>query len=635
MSAIKAVNLMFIALLMIWGGPSRAADDVQVQATVDRNEVGLGDVINLTVSVSAGSSINLNEPNLPHMDGFELINTSSGFETRSAYENGRFVTTQQRNFTYMMAVNKKGTLTIPAIPVVIDGRTFQTKPITVAVSNARKNQPQARRGRQAPANPFNQMDDDMEELFQQMLQRRMPPGVPGGGGGANVQPPVNPNEAFFIQATVDKTKAYVGEQITANFYLVTRGSIRDIDTLKYPNLKGFWKEDLEMATRLNFENVVINGIAYNRALLVSYALFPIKAGKATIDSYKAKCTVLTPSSFGFGHPYQFTKASRPIPIEVLDIPQNRPANFTGAVGQFKVSAQFEPPTGVVNQPVTLRIRFEGRGNAKLIELPKLDLPQSFELYDQKSQAKFIKDGTSYKEFEVLMIPRQPGVFKIPPVAISVFDPHTKKFTEVASQPLDLSVTGSAATPGAAPPTVPGLNSTPKANEAAAKGPEVPRLATEIGRAPAPASTDIIITILVYLAALGFLAVTAWRQLKSKPKKVSLNRLLQRRLQKVRELERKKDWRRIGVELTNTAYAILGQLAEQGGANQELSRLIEKTPPSLRNELAEPIARILSQCEALSFAPETLIGDMTEKGKLDALIRDFEKVMSRAIQLAEI
>ena len=37
----------------------------------------------------------------------------------------------------------------------------------------------------------------------------------------------------------------MGEQVTANFYLVTRGQVRDIDTLRYPDLKGFWKEDLE------------------------------------------------------------------------------------------------------------------------------------------------------------------------------------------------------------------------------------------------------------------------------------------------------------------------------------------------------------------------------------------------------
>jgi hypothetical protein len=637
MPTVKQISFMLSLLAVVWTARPASAqggDDVQVSATVDRNQVAVGDVVNLNISVGAKDSVNVDEPDLGNLNGLELINSSSGYETRSSYENGRFVTTQARHFNFMLAVNKQGTVTIPDIPVKVDGRTYRTKPIQLSVSARRPGGPSAQaRGRQRQApDPFDQMDD-MEELFQQMLQRRMGQGAQGIPGGADA-PPVNPNEAFFIQAQVDKTKVYVGEQVTANFYLVTRGQIRDIDTLKYPDLKGFWKEDLEMATRLNFENVVINGIAYQRALLVSYALFPIKAGKATVDSYKAKCTVLTPSAFGFGHPYQFTKASRPIEIQVMDPPANRPADYTGAVGRFHVTAQFEPPTGVVNQPVTLRVRFEGQGNAKLIELPKLQLPPSFEFYDQKSQAKFMKDGTSYKEFEVLIIPREPGVFKVPPVTISVFDPRAAKFSQVSSKPLDLSVTGSATTPAASATAMPGVP-TPQAGGGAPTEPRIPPLATEIGAPATSPATMILITVAIFAAAALFLAVSAWRRLRLKPKKISLNLLLKRRLAKARELGGRKEWRLLGVELTNTAYAILGQLTDEGGASQELSRLLARTPPSLRAELSEPIEKLLAQCEALSFAPDSLIGDMTEKAKLTQLMQTFEKVMGRAIELAEI
>ncbi|NJL25552.1 MAG: hypothetical protein HC902_10520, partial [Calothrix sp. SM1_5_4] len=124
-------------------------------------------------------------------------------------------------------------------------------------------------------------------------------------------------------------------------------------------------------------------------------------------------------------------------------------------------------------------------------------------------------------------------------------------------------------------------------------------------------------------------------LRVKPKKVSLRLVLNRRMKNVRDLAVRKEWRRMGVEMTNAAYYILGQLSEQGGANQELSRLLEHTAPSLRNELSEPIRKVLAQCEALSFAPESMIGEMTEKAKLDKQIQEFEKVLGRAIELAEI
>lgn len=630
-------HLLLFSWALLFNLNTAFGEEANVMATVDRNEVAVGDVINYTITVRSKDSRQIDEPRLSGVEGFELINTSTGVETRSFFAGGKFLTEQARNFNYMLVANKKGVRSLPAVTVNVDGKAYRTQAIRIAVNDARPGQPSARSRPQGQIpDPFGQLDQMEEEIFNQMLQRRFQPGVPGQPSQPNqpsqpFSPPedFNPNEAFFITAEVDKTKAFVGEQITTSFYLYTRGQIRDIDTLKYPDLKGFWKEDLELATRLNYEQVVINGLVYQRALLVSYALFPIKAGKSTIDSYKAKCTVLTPSNFGFGRPYQFTKVSKPIPIEVMDVPaQGRPSNYTGAVGNFKVSAQFEPTTGVVNQPVTLRVRFEGRGNAKLIELPKLDLPPTFEIYDQKSQAKYMKDGMSFKEFEVLILPREPGVFQIPPITIAEFDPGAKRFTNVGTNALSLTVTGTALPQQAQ--SLGGSRPTQSAQPEAT----LPPLAAELA-VSGTAASRFGFTVFLYVAVFAFLAQQAWVGFRRKPKRVSLSLVLKRRLKHVQELSSKKEWRRVGVELTNTAYFILGQISEQGGASQELKRLLENTPPSLRNELATPIEKLIAQCEALSFAPESLIGEMTEKTKLDNLIADFEKTMSRAIELAEI
>lgn len=619
-----------ILSLLILFSVQVVADDVQVTATVDRNQIGVGDVINYTVSISGKNSVQVDEPRIAGLEGFDLINTSSGIETRSSFVNGRFITEQSRNFTYMMAANRKGELVIPAVKVYVDGKTYSTEPIKIAVSGERKLPPvaQGQRGGRggAPPDPYNQMDE-MEELFNQMIQRRLRPNMPPGGGGG---PAINPDEAFFVSAVTDKQKAYVGEQIVTTFYLYTRGQIRDIDTLKYPDLKGFWKEDLEMATRLNFEQVVVNGVPYQRALLVSYALFPIKAGKALVDSYKAKCTVLTPSTFGFGRPYVFTKTSKPIEIEVMDVPvEDRPSNFTGAVGRFRLTAGFEPLTGATNQPVTLRVRIEGQGNAKLIELPKLDLPPSFELYDQKSSAKFLKDGSSFKEFEVLIIPREPGVFELPPVEIATFDPESKKFVKVSSQPLRLNVTGVAS------PMAANSAQKPGATDASNQEPQLPPLATDIGASSNASPTAPIATLILYLGVFGFLGQQSWTRFRRKPKKASLGIILKRRLKKVRDLAAGKQWRLMGVEMTNCIYYILGQLSEQGGANQDLEKLLEFTPPSLRNELSAPLKDVLAKAEALSFAPEALIGDLTEASRVTKLIEQVESVLMKAIELADL
>ncbi len=90
---------------------------------------------------------------------------------------------------------------------------------------------------------------------------------------------------------------------------------------------------------------------------------PIKPGTAMIDEYKIKSRVRLPSQGlgGFyGRPYEYTKSSAAVPIKVKPLPtEGRPSDFTGAVGQFEVHATVENTTAPVNQPVSLKVRFEG------------------------------------------------------------------------------------------------------------------------------------------------------------------------------------------------------------------------------------------------------------------------------------
>ena len=628
--------------------PSLGWAAVKIDRELTPPNPAVGELVGFTVTIETDAGGVDNPPPFPAVSGVQARGLSTGVETRSTFTNGRFLTKQSRSFTYQLIVGKKGEVTIPALPFKIDGYTHRTQPLTFTVSGER---PPNRRGRGAgggsgvPPDLFDQLDsqtdrlDQMEEIFNQMLQRplgqpRPTPGRPGSRVNPDgvEQKPTNPDDAFFIQATTDKRKAYVGEQITANFYLVTRGQVRDIDTLRYPDLKGFWKEDLEMATRLNFEPIVIDGVQYQRALLVAYALFPIHAGKAVLDGYRAKCTVLTPSAFGFGRAYQFTKESQPIEIEVLDPPAPKPDDFTGAVGQYRTQASFEPPTGSVNQPITLRVRFEGQGNAKLIELPKLKLPEGFEIYETKSQAKFAKDGSSHKDFEVLIIPRQPGRFHVAPVAISVFDPQTKAYVSAASAPLEISVTGRATTPD---PTGPdGVDGAPK-SAPEPSGPKLPDLAGERGTPPFARSTLWILTAVAYALSLVAIGALIYRAVKRRPRKASLAALVRARVARTRALAAQRQWRRVGVELTNGVYLILGHLSEQGGASHELERLLERTPPSVRSELGQSLKDLLARCETLSFAPNATVANLAETKQVDGLIADFESTIGRAIELAEI
>lgn len=596
-----------------------AKADVKVFATVDTDTISQGDGLLYSVNVTTDGELPTfdKEPELD-VKGLNLIGKSSSTQAQSTFINGKMKVQQTRTFDYQFAAPQKGKFTIGATKVSIAGKIYQTNPIQITVQDAGKPvPPQARKGQVDP-DPF----DEAQDLFLQLMRRRGRQGVPGQQGEQ-----LDPKDAFFIDVKLDKTKVYAGEQITAGWYLYTRGQIADIDTLKYPDLKGFWKEEIEMATRLNFQQEIINGVVWQKALLVSYALFPYKAGKASVDPYQAKCTIVAGGPFGFGRAVPAVKSSKAIEIEVLEVPkEGRPANYTGAVGQFQVSTTLDPAVTTTNQPVTLKVKFSGKGNAKSIDLPALNLPSTLEVYSNKAESKFFKDGTSYKEFEILLIPREPGTFKIPAVQASYFDPELHKFNSIESNEMEIQVTpGKAGTP--APP-----QADIKPEEKKPETDMPPPLTMEAASSHMPKPIRNIIWFAIFGGLAIYLLVRTYKVFFKKQKRETLEALIKARMRNVQNAINAKDWRRVGVELTNSIYLILGEIADQGGANLEFDKLMAFASPSLRRELGEPLRRLLDQTEVLGFAPDSAVGLQKQPSELAKLKAEVEKALFKAVSL---
>ncbi|MES2856467.1 MAG: BatD family protein [Bdellovibrionota bacterium] len=627
-------NLIVILLVMF----ARVAFALDVTGSVDRNALSPDDTLTFSVTISSDEDNEAPQPNLPPLNDFEVLNQWTSQETRASLVNGpdgpEFKTVRSFRYNYMLQPKREGALSIGSTEVVIDGKTFNTKPITIRVGKGLGTQePSNRRQQQMPGGiqlPPG-FEEDEDDLFSQLLRRHIPPSQGGGAVGSRTLP-INPNEAFFVQVDTDKTEAYVGEQVTVSFYLYTRGQIRDLDTLKYPSLKGFWKEDIEIATHLNFQQEVVNGLPYRKALLASFALFPIKEGTATVDSYTAKCTVLGMDSMGglgFGRPYSFTKSSTPLKIKIKALPtEGRPPDFSGAVGDFQVSARVEDNSVVSHQPFTYKIRFEGRGNAKLIELPPFEPPQGLELYDTQKDAKFFKTGTSYQDFSLLLIPRREGEFTMPALTVSIFDPAQKKYVQKSTDPIRVIVGLGQAPVGGGQ----GLKlDEAKAKSAAANAP--PAVLTEFKQARVvSASQQTIVSLALLIVIAVSLLLKARTELGWGQKKKDLSRRLRARLKKVDAKIQKGDWRGVGVEMTNTVYFILGEISGEGGANVELGKLLLKAPPSVRRELGASLEKQMEVFQVLSFAPEEVVGNLKEPANLKRHVAEMTKIMEKAVSL---
>jgi len=633
--------------------------EVKVTAFVDQNEVGIGDTVTITVSVTSNESFEASEPRIPSLSGFTLVNSWSSNSTSSKLMQGprgmQFETVRRQDFNYQLTPQNLGLQQVEAFEVVVDGKPYYTKPFTIKISNTKTAPPsQQQRQRQPPQIPgmpsFEDIDE-ADELFQQLLQRGgIGRGQGQGRGGAppignegdqRVTPPPanklnkhNPNEAFFVQVELDKIEAYAGEQITASWYLYTRGNILSLDRLKFPDLKGFWKEAIDEVLSLTFQHEVVNGVAYKKALLASHALFPRNAGIAVVDEYKVKASVQSGNGlFGFGQPYTYTRSSERVQVKVKPLPTaGKPQDFTGAVGQFEMRSSVEAQNFPVNQPFTLKVRFDGAGNAKTIELPELTLPPGLELYDKKSDTKFFKNGRSFKEFEVLIIPREAGEKTIPGLTASMFDPSTGRYYTRTAAPIKIQVTPAAnADQGGSLRLTDRLKSAP-----AEKKNVLPDILLSYESSSQTKSQVLFVfQILVWVFVMTALGLKGYFELGRKRKTFDIRTAYKKRVMKIKTaLEKGKpdQWRMTANDVSNLIYFVLGEISGQGGASRELEKLLDLCPPSVRRELGDELKKKIELFQAIGFAPEELVSKYKDHKILESEFEGAQKVLERVLDL---
>lgn len=649
------LSLFFVLFFQI----NSLAGDITVQSAVDRTELGLNDTVNLVVTVISKDSVEIQDPKVPPLDGFELVNswdsTAISNKLVQTDQGMQFETIRRKEFNYIFSPRREGQLSIDAFEVIVEGKVYKTQPILIKVTKDSPNNSGKVRPRQKGSgqNQFgmpnmddlDEIDRMEQEMFNQLLQRRGAiQGIPsqGGRGGHGVQGneienpqfrtlPKDPKQAFFIQVEVDKTDVYEGEQIRVNWYVYTRGQMETLDRIKFPSLKGFWKEVIEEVPSIQFVEEVVNGVPYRKALLASHALFPIKPGKFVIDEYKIKSRVrLGQSGFGFGlgPAYEYTRSSDRVNINVRPLPtEGRPKDFTGAVGQFEMQAIVDGNSFPVNQPFSLRVRFEGAGNAKMIELPALDLPAGLEVYDTKSESKFFKDGRSYKEFEVLIIPRKEGDLTIPGLSTSFFDPHLKKYYTKTSAPIPLKITPSTA--GATPESSK-LSLKPNENKTQKKENVLPEiLQTWESTSQFSLLNRYYFWLSAFIGVLLTLIAKAQREFGLFARKKEIKDQIEQKLKVIDLLLKKNEYRKLGSEMTNIFYFVLGGVSKESG--HDIQKVLDAAPASVRRKHQEQILKSFDYFQVLSFAPEEMIEKLKDPKQLKVQIQTAKELFFNVIK----
>ena len=584
------------ALALLPAASLRAAqEEPEVRVVVDNPRPAADDVVRLTYAFSGpGVGGSLRAPAELPLKNLVVVggpNTS----TQISFINGQL--SRSSSLTYFLRPSGPG-------PAEVGETTFKVGEKDVKAGSYLLDVGPARRAPGAgPASPMAE-----EDPFGRMPSR----GGTRRAGSERAMAAEDPVLVFV--ATPSKETAYVGEEVSITYDLVTNAEPQGIEYVDAPQFPGLWAEDLERPERPQGRRDTWEGRPVARFTLLRKAVSGLTPGTVTIPAAKIRIG-LRVAMDPFGDPFAMLRPrvlereTKPITLKVLAIP-GRP-DFKGPVGVFGVSATVDRKTVPAGEAVTLKVRLSGSGNLRTAtETPHVSIP-AVKVYPPSARtlpARGAAKGGTSAEWDFVLVPSEPGTLVVPPVSFEVFDTAAGKLVVRKTEPITLTVEQAA--PGGVPAAA-----APASTSAAAAPPAATTAGSEAtttlpGAAPTPtprpsagelARTTVAIPLWALAAlpaALAVAGIAAWALRRRARALGPAGALLaaepgetkERAVARVERAVREHVARQTGVSETSSVSALLDDLADRG------------VPPALREELR----LLLSQVEFLRFAPQ--LGD---------------------------
>ena len=255
---------------------------------------------------------------------------------------------------------------------------------------------------------------------------------------------------LFLRLSLNRSDVVVGEPVIATVKLYQRVNIAGFEGVSFPSFDGFWSQEIEAPSNIEFQRETYDGQIYNAAVLRKFLLIPQHQGKIRIDPAELVCLVSVRVSSGgnsifdgFFDEYANVRKkvqTSPVTINVSALPADAPASFGGGVGEFTISASVSKDSLKTHEAASLVVTVSGKGNVSLLETPKVSFPPDMEVYDSKVTSNMAPGGMSgTRRYEFPFIPRSYGDFTIEPIKYSYYDVNQKKYVTLETQPIDLVV----------------------------------------------------------------------------------------------------------------------------------------------------------------------------------------------------
>lgn len=338
--------------------------------------------------------------------------------------NGHTSSSSSITYTYTLYAAKSGVYNIPAAHARVGGKQISSRPAKVTVVGSAQG-----RGNNSP-----KMHED--DNYQ--------PHMKAAGSAIS-------GRDLFIKVSANKKKVYEQEPILLTYKVYTLVDLTQLEG-KMPELTGFHTQEIPLPQQKSFHIERVNGKPYRTVTWSQYVMYPQMTGKMEIPSITFKGIVVQQNRsvdpfeafFNGGSGYVEVKRNIVAPsikIDVLPLP-HKPANFSGGVGKFNISAQLNKNELKAGDPLSLRIVVGGIGNLKLIKQPVVNFPKDWDKYDPKvtDKTKLTSNGLEGNMiYDILAVPRNQGHYTIPPVELTYYDTSLNQYKTIKTQSFEIEV----------------------------------------------------------------------------------------------------------------------------------------------------------------------------------------------------
>lgn len=369
--------------------PELLKGQVKIEANASKKVIEVGEPVEINFIISGKENIDISRLQYPTIKKAKLLGSRK--QNNYFYRNGESI--YQKIETLVVSPEEEGRLVIPPVSVEVNGERYTSNQVIIRVNKTRKNHT------------------------------------------------INSERTVFLEVELSENSVYENEPIiaTVKLYSASYDLLRNRKEVLSSGLKDFQIKKISTDTERNINQELVGDRAYVSEEVGKYQLIPQKSGNLVIPPFEVALEITD-----FFDTKMVSIDSEPQRIKVKPLPSGIPKNFSGVVGNFKINTYVDDKKLKANEAFQIEIELIGEGNLSSLQMPKLQLDKNLEIYEPIRRNKFqtTEKGEKGKVVSVYsIVPQYGGKYTIPAIEFTFFNPKTKKYETINSQPIDIDIEG--------------------------------------------------------------------------------------------------------------------------------------------------------------------------------------------------